>query len=276
MKYQLISTDLRLWEIYLPGILSICSVAFLVRPLFRERFNAIYTFERGNWVKNGYVVHLFAMSFASFMLLSYSQKYFSGTYGNLIIIKSLEEVSEYSTERFFRIDSIAYNPYYGVFFEKNRKELGKFPKVTTNHYIVNPLHDSSKQYYKPPLTYWMALRYWKKVPTSRFRSLFTSSTPEDDIKKQSNEVYEQMDKYDISQVQFFYKPPSSGLLDNYKEAIASRYGEKIAKMAIVLEPKIYSFEERSNHLLSPFRVFIVSFPILIFLLLAASFENLKK
>ena len=139
-----------------------------------------------------------------------------------------------------------------------------------NHFIVNPLHDSRIQYYKPPLKHWMALHTRKQV------SIYWLRKDNSIIKTQWAKVYDQMDKYDISQVHFFYKPPSSGLLDDYKEAIASRYGEKIAKMAIVLEPKIYSFEERSNHLLSPFRVFIVSFPTLIFLLLLASFTNLKK
>lgn len=271
IKYQLISDDLRLWETYLPSILSFCSIVFFVRPRFRERFNAIYTYEGDKWIKNGYVLQLFMMFCASMMLLTYSQKYFSGTYGDLITINSLNEVSEHPRERFFKIDSLAYNPYYGIFSEKNKRSLlTKNPKLMMNHYIVNPLHDSRMHYYKPPLTHWMALHTQKKVPTSWLRK--------DDsiIKKQWGEVYDQIDTYDISQVKFFYKPPASGLLDDYKSAIASRYGKKVANKAIVLEPKTYSFEERSNKLESPFRVFVVSFPILIFLLLIAYFGNSKK
>lgn len=276
-KCELISADLRLWEIYMPSILSIYSVVFLVGPRFKERYNSLYTYVQDNWVKNGYVIHLFAMCFVSLMLLSYSEKYFSGTYGDLLTIKSLDEISDYPKERFFKIDSIAYNPYYGVFFEKNKRSLpSRNPKVTTNHYIVNPLHDSRIEYYKPPLMYWMALHSRKQISISVLRSYFISSTPEDDIKRQRNQVYDIIDTYDISQVQFFYKRPASSLLDDYKEAIASRYGEKVAKTAIVLEPKTYSFEEKANHLLSPFRIFIVALPILIFLLLTTYFAQLKK
>ncbi len=262
IKYQLISEDLRLWEIYLPVILSFYSVAFLLRPRFRERFNTIYKHEFDKWIKNGYIIQLFLLFFISFMLLTYSQKYFSGTFGDLVIVKSLDEISEHPRARFFKIDSVSYNPYYGVFLEKNRRSLpSKNTKLIMNHYIVNPLYNSRMKYYKPPLTYWMALHTQERVSIRQVRK------DNSIVKEQWVKVYDQIDTYDINQVDFFYKTPASGLLDDYREAIKSRYGENIARKAVVLEPKAFSFEERAENIISPFRVFIISFPLLIFFLL---------
>src|SRR5690606_37655666 len=87
------------------------------------------------------------------------------------------------------------------------------------------------------------------------------------VKKQSNRVYDRIDTYDIGQVEFFYKTPISSLLDDYKDAIGSRYGAKVASIAVVLEPKVFPFEERSKQMLSPFLIFIVACPFMIFLLL---------
>lgn len=262
IEYQVISEDLRLWEFYLPVLLSFCSVAFFIRPRFKDRFDAIYNCQLDKMIGNGFIIYLSLMIFVSSKLMSDSQKYLVATYGDLITIKSLDEVLEHPKGRFFKIDSIAYNPYYGAFLEKNRRSLpSKNPKLNMNHYIVNPIHDSRIQYYKPPLRYWMGLHTERAVAISRL------GKDNSVVKDQWNAVYDQIDSYDIGQVKFYYRTPSSGLLDSYKEAIESRYGEKVARKAVLLEPKTFPFEDRAKNRKTPLLLIILSsLAIVLFLL----------
>ena len=233
IQFQLIKYDDWTWEVVYPIVISLFSVFFWLRRGLRK-LNPGYT---------RYLALLVAvLTIAG--VLHFSQYYLVRKTGRLTVVHKVGELDKLAPTRYYKLlDAFVLHDFYGM--HTTASGISKNAAADWKLFAVMPLKNDSIT--RRTATYWVGIVLQKDIRTDELGN---------DLYWLKQKVYPAMSALNVHNVQYFENSASLPDAESYASAVRSTEFMNEYSKAVVMEPRMTAFEDRTgNSLLLLFVVF---------------------
>ncbi len=225
------------WEHWIPGAISLLLVVVLLR-------HKIKILRFADKTDNRRFVLLVLAGFSLWLPSVLAQKYVLVATSDLHDVRHVHDINADKPHRYYRLSNYGDLRQYASSFAEVSLSGRSNDKMNFNFYFAIPLV-FDEQSIGPEHKYWFGLKHFKSIDNR------LSEEEKERLYKQGFEAgVAELNGYYFRDLSYFEVLSSSSARDNYRAAIAARYGDKAAAQAVILLPKTGAFDARAKIKLS--------------------------
>jgi rhomboid protease GluP len=251
IAWPILDLKQEVWEIWLPIALPWIPILAVLRNKFK-----ILSFENSN---GPFLFQILSWACMTLPMII-SQLYFTTASSDLRIITKLDEVHNYTTDRFFDFKKFTVDTDQGGAHSSFRVKGRYNDRLDIDVYFVFPIKDTIVQQ-NPALAYWYGIKYSKEISNK-----ISDEEKQTQYEKFYNESAAKLDSYPFYSLLYFERVANSDDRDGYFKAIESQTQKETDNEATILIPINESFENRNGSKLT-WALATYAFGILLFALL---------